>query len=186
MPVFFYIIYGIWGVSEVILNRVLRSGKEDRPASGKHTLTYIWVTIIISIIISSNIGERTSFPMLKWSLTGYAGIALLVGGMIFRFIAIASLGRFFTVDVAIRKDHVLKKDGLYKYIRHPAYTGSLLSFLGFGISFNNWVALVVVMIPVTAAFLYRIKVEEELLMQQFGHEYAEYRKSTYRLVPGVY
>jgi protein-S-isoprenylcysteine O-methyltransferase Ste14 len=186
MPLLFYIVYGLWFLSEVILNRVLRSGKEDQQASGKHSLTYLWVTIMAAVIISANIGERTNFRLLRTGYLGYIGLAVLIAGMVFRFVAIASLGRFFTVDVAIRKDHTLKKDGLYKYIRHPSYTGSLLSFLGYGISLNNWLALVTVMVPVTAAFLYRIKVEEGMLVQQFGVAYEEYRKGTYRLIPGVY
>src|SRR5690606_35430450 len=107
-------------------------------------------------------------------------------GMILRFTAIASLGRFFTVDVAIREGHTIKQDGLYKYIRHPAYTGSLLSFLGFGISLNNWISLLVVMVPMTAAFLYRIRLEEDMLTTEFGEAYEAYKRRNYRLVPGAY
>lgn len=81
---------------------------------------------------------------------------------------------------------MLKKVGIYKYVRHPAYTGSLLSFYGFGISLNNWVSLLVVVIPVTAAFLYRMRVEEAMLSASMGAVYDEYKKQTYRLIPGIY
>ncbi|MEO8852326.1 MAG: isoprenylcysteine carboxylmethyltransferase family protein [Ginsengibacter sp.] len=61
----------------------------------------------------------------------YVGIAIIILGIILRLIAVASLGKFFTVDVTIRQNHRLKKDGIYKYLRHPSYFASLLSFIGF-------------------------------------------------------
>lgn len=186
MNLFFNIIYVCWVLSEIILNRVLRSRQGDQPLKGKHSLTIIWVTAIPAAFAAGQVTEHTRLPLTPWPGTGLTGIGLILLGMVIRLIAIVSLGRFFTVDVAIRQGHSLKQDGMYKYVRHPAYTGSLLSFLGFGISLNNWVSLPVVFVPVTAAFLYRIKVEEEMLSASFGREYEEYKMRTYRLVPGVY
>lgn len=186
MNLFFYIVYGCWCLSEIILNRVLRSRQGDQPLKGKHSLTIIWATVIPAIIISQNIASRTHFPLLNWAATGLSGVILILLGMVIRLIAIVSLGRFFTVDVAIREGHTIKKDGLYKYVRHPAYSGSLLSFLGFGISMNNWVSLLVVMAPTVVVFLYRMRVEEAMLTESFGAAYEEYKKETYRLIPGVY
>jgi len=186
MQLFFYIVYLCWLLSEIILNRLLRSGGGDQPLKGKHSLTYIWITVIVATAAGGQIAYHTYFPLLKWWATGIAGIVLILLGMLLRFMAIASLGRFFTVDVAIREGHTIKQDGLYKYIRHPAYTGSLLSFLGFGISLNNWISLLVVMVPVTTAFLYRIRLEEEMLSAAFGEAYEAYKRRTCRLIPGVY
>ena len=186
MNLFFNIVYGCWLLSEIILNRVLRSRQGDQPLKGKHSLTIIWVTAIASAFTAGQLAEHTQFPLANWGGIGHTGIGLILLGMIIRLIAIVSLGRFFTVDVAIRQGHTLKKDGIYKYVRHPAYTGSLLSFYGFGISLNNWVSLLVVVIPVTAAFLYRIRVEEAMLSASLGGVYDEYKKHTYRLIPGIY
>jgi protein-S-isoprenylcysteine O-methyltransferase Ste14 len=186
MSLFFNIVYVCWVLSEIILNRVLRSRRGDQPLKGKHSLTIIWATAIPAAFAAGKIAEHTRFPLTKWAGIGLTGIGLILLGMAIRLIAIISLGRFFTVDVAIREGHSLKQDGIYKYTRHPAYTGSLLSFLGFGISLNNWVSLLVVMVPVTAAFLYRIRLEEEMLSGSFGAVYEEYKKRTYRLIPGAY
>jgi len=88
--------------------------------------------------------------------------------------------------VTIRKDHHIKKDGLYGILRHPSYAGSLLSFLGFGLSVNNWLALAIVFIPVLTVFIYRMNVEEKMLTAQFGEEYTDYMKHTSRIVPWIY
>jgi protein-S-isoprenylcysteine O-methyltransferase Ste14 len=42
------------------------------------------------------------------------------------------------------------------------------------------------LIPTTAALLYRIHVEEALLRKAFGEEYVEYSRATKRLFPGIY
>jgi protein-S-isoprenylcysteine O-methyltransferase Ste14 len=44
----------------------------------------------------------------------------------------------------------------------------------------------VVLLPITAAMLYRIHVEEVALVDAFGAEYENYRKATSRLIPGLY
>jgi protein-S-isoprenylcysteine O-methyltransferase Ste14 len=94
--------------------------------------------------------------------------------------------KLFTVTVTIRENHAVKADGIYSVIRHPAYLGSIMSFMGFGISLNNWVSFIVVPLPVLLAMHRRISVEERLLTDHFGDEYREYMKKTKRLVPWVY
>jgi protein-S-isoprenylcysteine O-methyltransferase Ste14 len=111
---------------------------------------------------------------------------LIIFGIAIRLIAIRTLGKFFTVNLNLAEDHLLIKNGLYKYLRHPSYSGSLLSFLGFGISLNNWPALIVIFVPVLLSFIYRINIEEKLMSVQFGNDYDEYKKQTKRLVPLIY
>ena len=106
--------------------------------------------------------------------------------IIFRWISILTLRRFFTANVAFDSDHQLVKDGLYRILRHPSYSGSLISFLGLGLAFSNWCSFLVIAISVTAAFLYRIHVEERALKGYFGEQYTTYAKQTKRIVPFIY
>ena len=125
-------------------------------------------------------------PIINTNFLLYLGSALIVAGMIIRFIAIRTLGKFFTVNLALHADHSLIKTGLYKYIRHPSYTGSLLSFAGFGLSLNNWLSLFIIIIPILVTFINRINIEEGILLKQFGPAYEEYKKETKRLIPMIY
>ena len=106
--------------------------------------------------------------------------------MIIRFIAIRTLGNFFTVNLAVHSDHRIIQHGLYKFIRHPSYSGLLISFIGLGLSMNNWLSLLLVVVPILLIMLHRINIEEKMLGKQFGSEYAAYRKRTWRLVPGIF
>jgi protein-S-isoprenylcysteine O-methyltransferase len=55
-----------------------------------------------------------------------------------------------------------------------------------GIAFGNWLSLLLVMFPITAVLIVRIRSEEAALFEEFGAEYAEYKRQTRKLVPGVY
>ena len=182
----FRIIWITWLSSEVLLNVLIRSNKKDKKGNDKGSLALIWIAIAVAIFLAINISNNHRIPISNTLIIYYIGLAIIVIGMIFRFIAIFSLGRLFTVDVTIRKDHKIKKDGIYRIVRHPSYMGSLLSFAGFGISLNSWLSLAIIVILITAAFIYRIRVEEKLLIAQFGGDYLEYKKKTYYLIPWIY
>ena len=117
---------------------------------------------------------------------GWTGLALLVAGVGIRWRAIYTLGKFFTGTVLIREDHRLLRTGIYKHVRHPAYTGALLAHLGLGLSFSNWFSLGFGVGPYAIAAAYRIRVEERALREAFGDEYETYASSTKRLIPKVF
>lgn len=114
------------------------------------------------------------------------GITLMLAGILIRWVAIYTLGHYFTRAVTIMEGHRVIRSGLYKHLRHPSYTGYLLGNLGLGVAFSNWLSIVVIFVPILAASLYRISIEENALLENFGEEYAEYARGTKRLLPKVY
>lgn len=182
----FIAIWGIWFLSEIFLSRFVKSRSTNSENLDKNSLRIMWTTIIASIFTGVILMIYTDLPLSVSPLTEYIGLSVIVSGMILRIIAIITLGRFFTVNLAIHNDQRIIQKGFYKFIRHPSYTGSLISFVGLGLSFNNWASLVVISVPVILSFIYRINVEENLMFRQFGREYDEYRKKTKRLIPFVY
>ena len=106
-------------------------------------------------------------------------------GIAFREWAILSLGAQFTVVVSVVPDQTLIQHGPYQWIRHPAYTGSILTLVGFALALGTWVAALVVLFISLAGFLYRIHVEEIMLLGVFGEEYRDYMNRTWRLFPGI-
>ena len=182
----FLIISAIWILSEITLSQLMRS-ETSNVDYDKASLKILWITITVSIITGiifskTNIIISESFAIFVY----YSGIGLICGGLIIRWIAILTLKKAFTVNVSISEDQRLVKFGIYKYIRHPSYLGSLLSFLGLGIVFNNWITFAVIFIPILISFLYRISVEEKVLIDAFGNQYREYVKCSKRLIPGIY
>jgi len=114
------------------------------------------------------------------------GLVMLIAGIAIRWSAIRTLGKYFTGIVTIKNDHRLIRNGLYKHIRHPAYTGALLAHLGLGLSFANWFSIGFSSIPFFVAAFYRMRVEDQALRETFGEEFLDYSASTKRLIPLLY
>jgi protein-S-isoprenylcysteine O-methyltransferase Ste14 len=176
----------LWIGSEIILARTKRSQSTDRRFD-KSSLRLLWITIALSV----NIGILLSFQRIGYFGNGsplfpFAGLVLIVCGLLVRWLAIISLKHQFTVDISITRNHQLVTKGIYRFVRHPAYAGSLLSFFGLGLFFSNSLSMLIIFIPICAAFLYRIRVEEKALLDNFGEEYLNYCASTKRLIPGIF
>jgi protein-S-isoprenylcysteine O-methyltransferase Ste14 len=186
MTLLFKIIWACWFLSEILLNRIFKTKDNREKGWDKNSLLLIWISITTSIALGVFATINFNVPISKTSFINYTGLVLIIVGITIRLIAIRTLGKFFTVNLNLAEDHRLIKNGLYKFIRHPSYTGSLLSFFGFGISLNNWPGLIIIFVPVLFSFIHRINIEEKLMSDQFGKEYEEYKKLTRRLVPFIY
>jgi protein-S-isoprenylcysteine O-methyltransferase Ste14 len=183
----FNLVVIVWPVSEVALGLLSHAKRGSAEVRDRGSLLLLWVAIAVgltagNLIRFSAVGSIGAPRVLSLS----AALAVIVSGLALRWTAILRLGRFFTSNVAIQPDHAVVRSGVYRYVRHPAYSGMLLSFLGAGLAFDNWLSLVVITVPVTAALLYRMHVEEQVLVDMLGREYVDYCSVTRRLIPGIY
>jgi len=135
--------------------------KQDRS-----TLLAIWIVISISIGAGVFVAGNFRAGMLPFAeLFAAAGMTLFAAGLFLRWWAIITLGRFFTVDVVVEKDHEVVERVPFRLVRHPSYTSVLLAFVGFALTLRSWAAMLVVLVPIFAAFIHRVNVEEEALQR---------------------
>ena len=180
-------LFWTWTASEVILVLATRTSRSSGNTQDRGSIFLLWSTIVASVSAcdwlanSLHMANFSGAPWLK-PLT----IALMTTGLAIRWTAILSLGRSFSVNVAIKKSQTIYQEGLFRIIRHPSYLGMLLIFLAIGLRSRNLVSLAIMLLGPGAALLYRIHVEEQALEQAFGAEYAAYRQTTKRLIPGLY
>jgi protein-S-isoprenylcysteine O-methyltransferase Ste14 len=176
----------IYLASELALRFLKRSGKKSKSRDAS-SLTWLWVAVAIGMTagaIVAKILPAFGFP-LSSAVAQLLGI-LFAGGLVLRWWAILSLGKFFTVDVAIAEDHKLIVRGPYHWMRHPSYTGMMLAFLTLAVTFQNWLSIVSILLPISIALAYRIYIEEIALEATFGEAYHAYARTTKRLIPGVF
>jgi len=170
---------------------VIAIATRTRHSSGnvrdRGTLYLLWIVIFSSItagIWFSEAHEPNLARGTPW--LRLAALIVMILGLLLRWSAILSLGRSFSSNVAIHETQTVRKTGLYRWMRHPSYSGLLLCILAVGLHTRNWISLLIITVPTTAALLYRIHVEEIALRDHFGLEYVEYSRATKRLVPGIY
>jgi len=183
----FLAVCAVWVGSEILLSFSRRSRSPDSKTQDRFSLVYLWSAIILSVTAGNILGwrgigcVRVFDPWISW-----LGLLFILLGLVLRWTAILTLKRFFTVDVSVARDHQLVNHGIYRHVRHPSYSGGLLSFLGLGLAYSSWVSALVIVIPITLAFLYRIRVEEKALRSALGESYVRYSLTTKRLIPLIY
>ena len=181
----YWMVIVVWLVSEgIVFARhvtVVGDRRQDRlsgPVLIAGLLVAIWVGGILSYAIPGatiSAGRPVVYAV---------GLVLALAGIAIRQYAIATLGRFFSVRVKTQADQTVVDKGLYRFIRHPSYAGTLVTVLGVLLCATNWVSLACFVLALPG-FAYRIRVEEAALSSALGQPYRDYMRRTKRLVPFV-
>jgi protein-S-isoprenylcysteine O-methyltransferase Ste14 len=178
----------IWYVPDRISAYWLRSTR-DPSAHQRDRGSYF--VLIGSIVLGGGVGfllaiawTDAAIPWFRPQVT-VAGIVLILLGGGLRWWAILTLGRYFTFDVAVRSTQKVVQTGPYRLIRHPAYSGTLLSLLGIGLALANWASLAAILAGAIFGLLYRVRVEEQALIDALGQPYVDYMRHTKRFIPFI-
>jgi protein-S-isoprenylcysteine O-methyltransferase Ste14 len=129
--------------------------------------------------------DRKEFWTVDGDAVRWIGVALYAAGGVLRLWPVFALGRRFSGLVAIQPDHELVTDGIYRTVRNPSYLGLLMLSLGWALAFRSLVGVLLAALML-APLVARIRSEEALLRSQFGAQYDDYCRRTWRLLPGIY
>ena len=182
----FWALFGLFAVGEYAMR--FRSGfnRGGRRAERWSLL------VVIAAVVGGMLGglelvhwHAASVGAAHWPLF-VVGLVLMATGIFLRQWAILVLGRFFTVDVRIHPDQTVVDRGPYRWVRHPAYTGLVLFFVGVGLAVSNWASLLVLALVPTVGLLLRIHSEERALLAGLGEDYRRYATTHRRLFPGIW
>jgi protein-S-isoprenylcysteine O-methyltransferase Ste14 len=108
------------------------------------------------------------------------GLLLIGIGYILFFLSHKYLGRNWSslIDKKVSENKKLIKTGVYKYVRHPMYSSSLITLFGFGILSANWLIFSISFLILIFFYVYKVPREEKFLINNFGREYLNYKKET--------
>jgi protein-S-isoprenylcysteine O-methyltransferase Ste14 len=159
-------------------------------AANRDTFQTKWGPLLQSIgysVFAAAPFERTYFYSTdspNW--LGAVGFVTQLSGITIALIARHQLGSFGTPHLATQEQQHVIKDGLYGRVRHPLYSGGLLSSLAWPIIYGAPVTFALTFVYRLLMLRRRIKVEEAMMREKFGAEYETYAQATRRLIPGVY
>lgn len=177
----------LWILSEyvgaAIIPNLRRHGTKIRKQDRGSRLL-LSLSTYISVIVAFYFSFHNIGLLLTW--TFYPGIFLMILGIFIRQWSIRELGVFFSVQVGIQKGQKVVKKGPYKLIRHPSYTGLLLTLIGIGLALQSLVAVIIMILVFSITFGYRIHIEEKLLISELNGEYVTYMAETKRLIPYIF
>ena len=128
---------------------------------------------------------RRQESLFVFSVQSFVGIGLIVTGLTIELVAQITLRHSYSSTLVIKEDHQLITHGIYRFIRHPIYLGATIGLMGVAVYASSLYGLLALsaLIPV---FLNRIRMEERLLIDEFGDAYRTYKEDTSKLIPFVY
>jgi methanethiol S-methyltransferase len=120
------------------------------------------------------------------------GLVILIFGIwiVYEAVRYFDLPEFFGIkpfktQTIAATDEGLITSGLYRYVRHPLYSGTLMLTVGWFMVFPT-VALAIFLICMALYLPVGIFFEEKKLVKEFGRDYIEYQRKVFRLIPGIY
>jgi len=112
----------------------------------------------------------------------WIGLGLTAAGVAISIWARVTLGANWSSVVTLKEDHELIRKGPYRWVRHPIYTGILVSFIGTELikgHLRGWMGLAIVL----ATFYFKARREERFLQQEFGAGFEEHARRTGMFLP---
>jgi protein-S-isoprenylcysteine O-methyltransferase Ste14 len=150
--------------------------------------SFIGMQVIPLIYIFSSLLNFAEYDLsLRLSrILGWAGCVFFVVAIWVLWRSHVDLGRNFSPDLKINKEHALVTDGIFQTIRHPMYAAHWLWALAQAMLLQNWIAGWSMVVTFWPLYSYRVCREEHMMCDQFGDEYRNYIGRTGRLFPRLF
>lgn len=143
----------------------------------------VYLTQALALLEAFFINKEEAFRY-DWQSILFLAIALF--GLAFRSWAYITLGKFFTMHLQTKDDQVLIENGPYKFLRHPSYTGAILTYTCIPLFLGSYRSAFVAILLLSFAFYRRINHEEKMLEAQMGERYRDFCTSRARLIPFIW
>jgi protein-S-isoprenylcysteine O-methyltransferase Ste14 len=159
--------------------RAQKAGPSDRFSS--NALSLAMVVPLLGFIFAMK--GRIPITLPGMPATAWVGVTLGASGFALRLWSLLLLRERFTRTLLVQQGQQIERSGPYRFIRHPGYLGSLLCLNGIGLASGNTMVVLASILITGAAYGYRIRVEDAMLIRAFGEAYESYCRCTGALIP---
>jgi protein-S-isoprenylcysteine O-methyltransferase Ste14 len=168
----------------------LRQSVTHRPeavtASRRSELAFRLIVVVGALLARTLSRVAPSATIRPAAVADWIGLVLFWSGIGLRLWSFHTLGRYFTFTVQTSSDQPVITNGPYQLIRHPGYAGLLLVIIAVGRFTGNWWSLACLTAAMAGGVVFRIRVEEQALIQNLGDRYRDYAATRRRLVPFIW
>jgi protein-S-isoprenylcysteine O-methyltransferase Ste14 len=162
--------------------RTITAGPEDRGSTWAVGLSsavpVLGFVLAMKTRVSLGLRVIPGMPHIAW-----VGVGVGVLGLLIRLWSVLTLRDRYTRTLLVGTSHPFERGGPYRFVRHPGYLGSVLTLNGIAIASGDLLTLVVSLAATSAAYTYRIRVEDGMLVSRFGAAYQQYREKVGALLP---
>lgn len=189
------LVFGIAGHRRRVARRIGRDPVVIRPWETRGTVeAYLEHVLVVSaVLLTLDIAANAISParaarmlaidaMRSSTATGYAGLALLAVGFLIAATAIRQMGASWRIGIDEQAPGPVVMHGLYARIRHPIYSGMLLSATGIALTTADVISIAVAAVAWVAVPI-QARAEEAFLLSRHGDEYGRYLQRTARFWP---
>ncbi len=169
-----------------IIDTFLRPLEKEQKEEGHYVKFIVFLFLVNPFLFVLAIEENNILFTTRIEILSWVGLVIYLLAALVVVMARVNLGKQATGILVVREDHELITSGLYKFLRHPMYSGSLLGIIGFAFVSQSIVISLISFILYFWIFKERLKYEESLLEEAFGEKYLKYKESSYRLIPFLY
>ena len=172
-----------WFVAEIHTHRVR---PQLQPTTWWQVVKRL-VTSLVGLIVCLQLLGWSIWPFVNSSLIQVFGLTLVIVSTVVSVWARRIIGHNWShaAEYQIKKNHQLVETGIYQYIRHPIYTGIVLSIIGAELVAGSYLVIVfLVILPIVA--YNQARKEEEILTKKFGQNYQRYMRNTKMFIPFVW
>ena len=167
----------------IALQRRMRGGPtaETRMVQ-KVVIAGLYLSLAAMVVVSA-LDHRFGWSPVPTAICLVGDVLVAVGLGVAMLVVIQN--SYAAATVRVEAGQKLVSTGLYGLVRHPMYTGNVITMVGFPLALGSYWGLVFV-IPGLLVLALRIRDEENLLREELDG-YREYtRKARYRLVPHMW
>ncbi|MHA2175880.1 MAG: methyltransferase family protein [Candidatus Hodarchaeales archaeon] len=183
---FFFITYITILYVAGIIDTLIRPLEKEKREEGNFISFIVFLFLINPFLLVLAIEENNILFDTRLDALSWIGLFVYLLAAIVVVMARVNLGKQGTGILVVREDHELITTGLYKLLRHPMYSGTLLGVIGFAFVTQSIFVSLITFVLYFWIFKERLKYEEKLLEETFGEKYQKYKESSYRLIPFLY
>ena len=129
--------------------------------------------------------QTTILPLGLWFqfLSTILVVAIIIVSLWIMAASLRALGRQWSLQARVLENHKLVREGPYRFVRHPIYTGMLGMILAAGLAWSHWIGFLIALALFAIGTALRVRSEENLLREQFGAAFDDYKRRVPPVVP---